>query len=71
VTLGYPVAQHRLDNGLRVVASADHTTPAVTVHLQYNVGSGHEQPPRTGLAHLAEHLMFEGSRNVRPESTPS
>jgi zinc protease len=66
LTLGYPVAQHRLDNGLRVVASADHTTPAVTVHLQYNVGSGHEQPPRTGLAHLAEHLMFEGSRNVRP-----
>jgi zinc protease len=66
LTLGYPVAQHRLDNGLRVVASEDHVSPAVTVHLQYDVGSRHEEPGRTGLAHLAEHLMFEGSRNVRP-----
>jgi zinc protease len=66
LTLGYPVAQHRLGNGLRVVVSEDHATPSATVHLHYDVGSRHEAPGRTGLAHLFEHLMSQGSRNVAP-----
>jgi zinc protease len=66
LNLGYPVVQHRLRNGLRVVASEDHAAPSVTVHLHYGAGARHETPGRTGLAHLFEHLMFEGSAHVRP-----
>jgi zinc protease len=66
LNLGYPVARHRLGNGLLVVASEDHATPSVTVHLHYGVGARHEEPGRTGLAHLFEHLMFEGSAHVQP-----
>jgi zinc protease len=64
LTLSYPVAQHQLGNGLRVVVSEDPAVPSATVHLHYDVGSRHEAPGRTGLAHLFEHQMFEGSRNV-------
>ncbi len=53
-----------LDNGLRVVVAPDHLVPAVAVELWYDVGSRHEVPGRTGFAHLFEHLMFQGSRNV-------
>ncbi|MBY5160951.1 M16 family metallopeptidase [Salsipaludibacter albus] len=53
-----------LDNGLRVVVAPDHLVPAVAVELWYDVGSRHEESGRTGFAHLFEHLMFQGSRNV-------
>lgn len=52
-----------LDNGLRVVVHEDRTSPIVAVHMMYHVGSRHETPGRTGLAHLLEHLLFEGSLN--------
>ena len=64
MTLSYPVAQHTLGNGLRVVVSEDHACPTATVYLAYDVGSRDEAPGRTGLAHLFEHLMFSGSRSV-------
>ena len=60
----YPVSTHVLDNGLRVVTSADHNVPAVAVNVRYDVGSRDEQPGRTGFAHLFEHLMFQGSGHV-------
>jgi predicted Zn-dependent peptidase len=60
----YPFSLHTLDNGLRVVVSEDHLAPVVAVNIWYDVGSRHEQPGRTGFAHLFEHLMFQGSRNV-------
>ncbi|MDQ1696933.1 MAG: hypothetical protein QOJ03_2286 [Frankiaceae bacterium] len=60
----YPFSQHRLDNGLRVVISEDHLAPVVAVNVWYDVGSRHETPGRTGFAHLFEHLMFQGSKNV-------
>lgn len=60
----YPIHRHRLDNGLRVIASPDHAAPSVAVNLWYDVGSRHEQPGRTGFAHLFEHVMFQGSRHV-------
>jgi len=63
-TRPYPVTQHRLDNGLHVVISPDSATPTVAVNLWYDVGSRHEEPGRTGFAHLFEHLMFQGSANV-------
>lgn len=60
----YEIQQHRLDNGLRLQVNVDRTAAVVAVNLWYDVGSRHEQPGRTGLAHLFEHLMFEGSTNV-------
>ncbi len=63
--LDYPIHRRTLPNGLRVVVSPDHTVPNVTVNLWVGVGSRHETLGRTGFAHLFEHLMFQGSRNVR------
>ena len=62
--IAYPILERTLSNGLRVVVSPDHTVPAVTVNLWVGVGSKDESAGRTGLAHLFEHLMFQGSRNV-------
>jgi predicted Zn-dependent peptidase len=53
-----------LPNGLTVIYHVDHTTPVAAVLLWYNVGSKMEQPGRTGFAHLFEHMMFQGSKNV-------
>ena len=50
-----------LDNGLSVLVHEDWTCPIVAVNVWYHVGSKNERPGRTGLAHLFEHLMFEGS----------
>ncbi|MFG3056093.1 M16 family metallopeptidase [Kitasatospora sp. NPDC048239] len=63
-TRGIAITEHRLANGLRVVLSEDHLTPVAAVCLWYDVGSRHEVKGRTGLAHLFEHLMFQGSANV-------
>lgn len=64
--LEFPISTTTLDNGLRVVVSEDHAVPSVSVSLWVDVGSRHEEPGRTGLAHLFEHLMFEGSELVAP-----
>jgi predicted Zn-dependent peptidase len=63
-TGGLTATEHRLANGLRVVLSEDHLTPVAAVCLWYDVGSRHEVAGRTGLAHLFEHLMFQGSAQV-------
>jgi zinc protease len=60
-----------LPNGLTVITSEDHSTPIVHVNLTYHVGSKNEKPGRTGFAHLFEHLMFKGSKNVLPEAHTS
>ncbi|HZR24794.1 MAG TPA: pitrilysin family protein [Vicinamibacterales bacterium] len=60
-----------LPNGLTVVFEEDHSTPIVHLQLWYHVGSKNEKPGRTGFAHLFEHLMFKGSRNVQPEAHTS
>ncbi|WP_344532324.1 pitrilysin family protein [Streptomyces albiaxialis] len=64
-TGGLTATEHRLANGLRVVLSEDHLTPVAAVCLWYDVGSRHEVEGRTGLAHLFEHLMFQGSGQVK------
>src|SRR5262245_56695187 len=69
-----PRLQYRmftLPNGLRVVLSEDHSTPIVHVSVWYHVGSKNERPGRTGFAHLFEHMMFKGSKNVEPETHTS
>src|SRR5262245_61672780 len=60
-----------LSNGLRVILSEDHSTPIVHLAVWYHVGSKNERPGRTGFAHLFEHMMFKGSKNVDPESHTS
>src|SRR3954452_5398886 len=60
-----------LPNGLTVVLSEDHSTPIVHLSMTYHVGSKNEKPGRTGFAHLFEHLMFKGSKNVLPEAHTS
>src|SRR5215210_2312166 len=60
-----------LPNGLTVVLSEDHSTPIVHLQVDYHVGSKNEKAGRTGFAHLFEHLMFKGSKNVQPEAHTS
>ena len=59
-----PHTTFTLPNGLRVIVAEDHSTPLAAVNVWYHVGSGYERPGRTGFAHLFEHIMFEGSKNV-------
>ncbi|WP_432712006.1 M16 family metallopeptidase [Pedobacter sp.] len=54
-----------LDNGLHVILHEDKTAPVVVVSVMYHVGSKDEQPERTGFAHFFEHLLFEGSPNMK------
>jgi predicted Zn-dependent peptidase len=54
----------RLPNGLRLIVAEDHLVPVAAINLWYDVGSKHEQPGKTGFAHLFEHVMFEGSAHV-------
>ncbi|MCF8336279.1 MAG: insulinase family protein, partial [Bacteroidales bacterium] len=56
--------EYSLDNGLHVILHEDHSTPIVNVSVMYHVGSKNEDPQLTGFAHLFEHLMFEGSKNI-------
>ena len=63
--LNVPVVYYKLPNGLKVVISEDHIAPVVTVGVYYNVGFRVEPKGRTGFAHLFEHMMFQGSANVK------
>ena len=59
-----PFTDERLPNGLRLIISVDRLAPVVAVNLWYDVGSKHEVEGKTWFAHLFEHVMFQGSRNV-------
>jgi zinc protease len=61
ITLRIPTLSRVLGNGLHVVVHEARRAPIAAVHLMYHAGSRHERPGRTGLAHLLEHLMFEGT----------
>lgn len=56
--------KYTLPNGLQVILHEDHSTPIVAVNLWYHVGSGREQQGKSGFAHLFEHMMFQGSKNI-------
>ncbi|MCK6446752.1 MAG: insulinase family protein [Planctomycetes bacterium] len=62
--LALPYREFVLENGLRVLVLEDHSDPVVAVQVAYHVGSAREVRGRSGLAHLFEHLMFEGSEHV-------
>ncbi|MEY4637449.1 MAG: hypothetical protein RJA55_3247 [Acidobacteriota bacterium] len=60
-----PVDYFTLPNGLKVVVSEDRTAPVVLVEVMYNIGFRVEPKGRTGFAHLFEHMMFQGSAQVK------
>ncbi|MEM6763752.1 MAG: pitrilysin family protein [Bacteroidota bacterium] len=57
--------EYDLPNGLHVILHEDHSVPIVATTVLYHVGSKDENPERTGFAHFFEHLMFEGSENIK------
>jgi len=60
--------KYTLPNGLDVILSQDRRIPMVAVNLWYHVGPANEEPGRTGFAHLFEHMMFQSSKHVPPDS---
>jgi predicted Zn-dependent peptidase len=56
----------KLDNGLRALIVENHDAPIINVQVWYHVGSKNEVAGKTGFAHLFEHLMFDGTRNLGP-----
>jgi len=56
--------KHTFDNGLKLIVNEDKSTPLVVVNTLYNVGAKYEEADKTGFAHLFEHLMFGGSKNI-------
>ena len=65
-----PFQRYTLKNGLRILVHEDSSTPLAAVNVLYNVGSRDEDPQQTGIAHLFEHFMFCGSKNVPDYDTP-
>jgi zinc protease len=57
--------EYDLDNGMHVILHNDHTAPVVITSVMYHVGSKDENPDRTGFAHFFEHLLFEGTENIK------
>lgn len=57
--------EYNLPNGMHVILHEEHATPIVAVSVMYHVGSKNENPNRTGFAHFFEHLLFEGSTNIK------
>ena len=62
--------QFTLDNGLEVYLHQDKSTPMAAFNIVYNVGSRDEDENKTGFAHLFEHLMFGGSKNIESYDEP-
>ena len=69
--LALSIQRVTLENGLRVVMNVDRSSPNIATCVIYDVGSRNEVAGRTGFAHLFEHLMFKGSKNVQPEAHTS
>ncbi len=63
----FNVVPYRLDNGLKVLTLEDHSVPAMSYYTFFRVGSRDERPGRTGISHLFEHMMFNGTKKYGPE----
>lgn len=61
------IKQRTLPNGLRVVSVQDNSSPTVSIHVWYNVGSKDDPQGRSGFAHLFEHMMFKSTKNMKSE----
>jgi zinc protease len=65
-----PFSEFTLDNGLRVIVHEDRSVQIAVINILYDVGSRDEDPSKTGFAHLFEHLMFGGSKNIPSYDEP-
>jgi zinc protease len=63
---GVTARRYRLDNGLGLIAAIDRRAPVVALQVWFRVGSRHERPGATGIAHLFEHLMFGQTEGLPP-----
>src|SRR4051812_34888909 len=63
----FPVQEHSLPNGLQIRLLADSSLPIASLYSFFRVGSRNEQPGITGISHLFEHMMFNGSRKYGPK----
>jgi zinc protease len=61
------IKQRTLPNGLRVVSLQDNSSPTVSIHVWYNVGSKDDPEGRSGFAHMFEHMMFKSTKNMKSE----
>jgi zinc protease len=59
--------EHRLANGLRILAGEVHSLPIVSYQVHFAAGSRYERPGITGITHLFEHMMFKGTKELGPE----
>ncbi len=57
--------EYNLDNGMHVILHNDSSAPVVITSVMYHVGAKDENPERTGFAHFFEHLLFEGTENIK------
>ncbi|WP_073241687.1 M16 family metallopeptidase [Flavobacterium flevense] len=57
--------EYDLDNGMHVILHQDNSAPVVITSVMYHVGSKDENPNKTGFAHFFEHLLFEGTQNIK------
>ncbi len=60
------ITEYQLDNGMHVVVKEDHRAPVVVHQVWYRVGGTYEQPGKTGLSHMLEHMMFKGTKTLKP-----
>jgi len=65
--LEIPYEKEKLTNGLEIILYQNITIPFIAVNIWYRTGSANEKKGKTGLAHLFEHMMFQGSKNVPKE----
>ena len=62
------IKERTLANGLRIVSLKDNTSPTISIHMWYNVGSKDDPQGRSGFAHMFEHLMFKSTKNMKSEN---
>lgn len=60
------VAEYKLDNGLELIVKEDHRAPVVVSQVWYKVGSSYEPNGITGISHMLEHMMFKGTKTLKP-----
>src|SRR5437660_12516609 len=63
----FPVEEHALPNGLQIRLLQDRSLPVATLYSFFRVGSRNERPGITGISHLFEHMMFNGSKKYGPK----
>src|ERR1700692_4152959 len=62
----FPVAEHMLKNGMKVLVQSDHSIPNIALYIFYRIGSRNERPGTTGISHFFEPMMFNGAKKYGP-----